>query len=148
MKWDFSFRLHPGESVIEKEGGGKGFGLKSIYSPVLTDKRVAFRFNSLTSNMTQSFNYEEISEVQTTARLLIKYLRIISNGKAYLFNIDSPEKWAAKIIQNKERFKSPEKTQTVKARPSLTELLSMLETLKEYGLLTEQEFEEKRKNIM
>lgn len=147
MKWDFSFRLHPGESVIEKEGGGKGFGLKSIYSPVLTDKRVAFRFNSLTSNMTQSFLYEEISDVQTTSRLLVKYLKIISNGKAYLFNIDSPDKWAEKIMQNQKRFKSLERP-SAKPRPSLTELLSMLETLREYGLLTEQEFEEKRKNIM
>jgi hypothetical protein len=148
MKWDFSFRLHPGESVLEKDEGEKKFGLKSIYSPVLTDKRVVFRFNSLTSNMTQSFFYEEISDVQTTTRLLVKYLKIISKGKAYLFNIDSPEKWAAKIIRNKERFRSPEKTQAEKQRPSLTELLSMLETLRDYGLLTEQEFEEKRKNIM
>jgi hypothetical protein len=147
MKWDFSFRLHPGESVIEKEGGGKGFGLKAIYSPVLTDKRVAFRFNSLTSNMTQSFLYEEIFDVQTTARLLIKYLRIISGGKVYLYNIDDPEKWAEKIMQSKKRFKTLERP-PAKPRPSLTELLSMLETLREYGLLTEQEFAEKRKNIV
>jgi len=147
MNWNISFKLQPGEELVEKADDGKGFGLQAMYTPVLTNRRALFKFNSLNTNLVQSFSYDEITSARQVARLLVKYLKLTVDGRDVLLNVDDPEGWAGKIMECRERY-GGKGAEPAKSRPrSLSELLGMLETLKEYGLLSAEEFEDKRRKI-
>ena len=149
MKWNISLRLEQGEEFVEKQEDARKFGIKAMYTPMLTNRRALFRFNSLSTNMVGSFAYSEITDVQTVSRLLIKYLKVSTKSKDHLLHVDDPDEWARKIKEFKERFK-PKRNAAAPAvrRPSLPELLAMIETLKEFGLLSPDEFEAKRRMIL
>lgn len=148
MKWNISLKLEQGEEFIEKQEDVRRFGLKAVYTPMLTNKRALFRFNSLSTNMVGSFEYSEITDVQPVSRLLIKYLKISTKGKDHLLHVDNPEEWARKIKESRERFRSNGMAAPAARRPSLPELLAMIETLKESGILSPDEFEAKRRMIL
>ena len=148
MKWNISLKLEQGEEFIEKQQDGRKFGLKAMYTPVLTNKRALFRFNSLNTNMVGSFAYSEITGVQTVSRLLIKYLKVSTKNKDHLLHVDDPDEWARKIKEFKERYRPNGCAAAVVRKPSLPELLAMIETLKEFGLLSPDEFEAKRRMIL
>lgn len=148
MKWNISLRLEQGEEFIEKQEDARKFGLKAMYTPMLTNKRALFRFNSLSTNMVGSFTYSEITDAQAVSRLLIKYLKISTKNKDHLLHVDDPDEWARKIKEFKERFRSKGNAAPAARRPSLPELLAMIETLKEFGLLSPDEFEAKRRMIL
>ena len=104
MKWNLSYRLDPAEDVLEEDEFERKLGLQAMYSYVLTDRRVLFRFNSLNTKLTQSFTYGEIQSADTVSRLMVRYLKITSAGRDYLINVRDPEGLAAKLMENKGRF--------------------------------------------
>jgi len=149
MKWNLSLRLEPGEEVIEGPGEFSNFSLATMSTPILTNRRAAFKFNALSTGLIQSFPYEHITDAQAVTRLLIKYLKLTARGREYFLNVTEPEIWAEKIHINKERFQddAPPAAPT-RQKPSISELLGMLDSLKEYGVLTDEECAEKRKKIL
>jgi len=156
MNWSLSYKLLPGEEVLDGPGDDEGFGLKATYSMVLTNKRVIFKFNSLSSGLVQSYLYDHITDARPVQRLLIRYLRLNVKGRDVFMHVGGPEVCAKKIMEYKERFRdgspspasAPATATAAKgAAPSLGELLAMLGTLRDYGLLTSEEYEEKRKKL-
>ena len=150
MKWSISVRLQPGEEIVEQDRDNRLLGLKPIHSVILTNKRCLFRFNTLNTNMVQAFDLTEISSVRQASRLLIKYLRLTVGGKDYLFNVSNTDTWAARLSESiageSDRIKATAPREPLKV--SLTELVVMLDTLKKVGLLTEEEYEAKKKMII
>ena len=146
MKWSISIRLMPGEEIVGQDNLNTKFGLMPTHSAVLTNRRAIFRFNSLNTKMVQSFDISEIESAEVVSRLLIKYLKMRAGGKDYYYNVETPEEWAGRISAAVAVNKAAPAREPVKV--SLGELLMMLETLKKYGLLTEDEFEVKRKMII
>jgi len=146
----FSFKLQPDEKLAEQPQDDNNFGLKSMYTPLITDRRVAFRFNSLSSGLVQSYHYDEITQARSVSRLLVKYLKLTVKGREYFLQVEDPESLADRINELMAAFKGKAAGPAPvsgKARPTLAELIVMLENLREYGLLTDEEFEDKRSRI-
>jgi|GEM_PF-4797791 len=146
MRWNISTKFEPGEEIVEEQSEKRL--IKAVYTPILTNRRALFRFNSLSTSLVQSFRYEEIASAQMAVRLMVKYLKLNSKGKDYFLNVPDPDSLGARLMELKGIYaeKPGEKPAAVK-KYSLGELLAMLEALREYGLLTAEEFSEKRKLI-
>jgi len=151
MFWSMSFQLLPGEAIIDssdKRDGKAGSGIKPSYSVFLTNKRVVFRFDSLRTSMSQSFQYAEILGAGTCKRLFITYLFLKTIEKTHFLHVDMAEHWRDKILGLKKQFAAEEGEQE-KSRAAgrggntRDELLAMLTILRENGLLTDAEFAEK-----
>ena len=151
MFWSMSFQLLPGEAIVDSSdshAGKSSPGIKPAYSVFLTNKRVVFRFDSLRSSMVQSFQYAEILETGTRKRLFINYLSLKTKMKTHYLHVDPPQYWSGKIMDAKDEFTAgeagPEKDGTDRREgEARDELLAMLKTLHENGVLTQAEFDEK-----
>lgn len=112
MGWAISFRLKPGEEIIDTSMElDKGI-IKPVYSVVITNQRALFNFIPMSSTLLgssiwNSFNYGEISKVEVVTRLLIKYLRVITPIRDYYLNVSNPDYWAEKIKDLKEKYSEP-----------------------------------------
>lgn len=154
MAWSLSFKLQPGEEIIDDSTKMKTSAIKPAYSVFLTNRRAVFRFDTLGSSLIQSFDYEDIDEAMPTKRLLIDYLSITSQGRKFFLNTSDARYWAERIMQIKD---TPMEIQPKtadggakiaetppKARSRTTEeLKEMLTELKEHGMLSHAECEEK-----
>lgn len=104
MSWAVSFKLLLGEEIIEDSSENQHALIKPVYSILLTDKRVIFRFDGLGSLLKKSFYYNEIHDAKPIKRLNISYLFIKSKGREYLFNTSDSEFWSKKIMSIKENI--------------------------------------------
>ncbi|MGE5892605.1 MAG: PH domain-containing protein [bacterium] len=142
MIWSFSNQLLPDEQVIEKPDAKSSMGIRSTYSALLTNKRVLFRFEALGSNLTQSFFYDEIEDVQPSKRLFVNYLQVKTQKKEYFINTSDTEYLADKIKSMKEQLKSTCSRDKQNENERCI-LLDMLDILRKNGILTDEEYEEK-----
>ena len=155
MFWSMSFQLLPGEAIIDstdKREGETASGIKPSYSVFLTNKRVVFRFDSLRTSMSQSFQYAEILGAGTCKRLFITYLFLKTKEKTHFLHVDLAEHWRDKILGLKDQFAAEvgerqEAKATSGGEKGRGELMTMLRVLRENGLLTEAEFVEKTATV-
>jgi hypothetical protein len=151
MNWSFSVKLMPGETVVDKPEDARLFGIKTVHTPILTNRRAMFKFNSLSTGLIQSFNYDEIDDARPANRLMIKYLRLICGSKEYYMNVDVPEEWALKIMGYKDQFGESPKAGAAHAAASSVhtpdELAAMLDALYTAGVITDEERAEKLARI-
>lgn len=153
MSWGLSFQLHPGETVIEDSSLEDKNLVKSVYSVLLTERRVVFRFNGFGSKLCKSFMYGEIKGIQTTTRLFVSYLRITTYTHDELFNVCDADYLANRIRECKAMYSEEALPPVSSPSPLLSEesspakrkknLYNMLLALKEHGLLTDDEFKKK-----
>jgi len=148
MSWSFSVKLMPGETIIEEGETASSFGVQSEHTPILTDQRVMFKFNTLSSGLVQSFPYGEITGARSATRLMIRYLKLSVGDREHYLKVDDPDVWAAKIIEHRERFLKNAAGHESEPSPTKPELVSMLENLYRAGILTGEELAEKRKKVM
>ena len=148
MFWTFSFQLMSGEEIVEDARPSPKGLVKSAYAVFLTNKRVVLRFQSLGSNLTQSFLFEEIEDAYPQKRVFVTYLALKTYKRTYYFHVGDVEYWAGRIVEFRGQVEGPAdsmpgSTQPMESRQD-QELLAMLTKLRESGLLTEEEFEAKR----
>jgi len=109
MGWKISFRLRPDEEIIDTSMGAEKGLIKPLYSVVLTNQRVLFNFNPMSSpligsTLWNSFDYDEISKVEVVSRLFVKYLKVITKRRQYYLNVSNPDYWIKRIMDFKEEF--------------------------------------------
>lgn len=110
MGWGISFRLRPEEEIIDTSMEAEKGVIKPVYSVVLTNQRVLFNFNPMsspilgTSFLWKSLDYDEISKVEVVARIFIKYLKVITPKRDYYLNVTNPDYWVKRIMDFKETF--------------------------------------------
>lgn len=138
MNWSLRLKLLPGEVILDRPDDKRTFGIKTVHTPILTNQRALFKFNSLSSGMVQCFPYDEIDDARPANRLMIKYLRLICGSNEYYLNVDVPEEWALKILGYKEM-----QEQSAGAPGSAEELEANLRKLHAAGVLTDEELNEK-----
>jgi len=146
MFWTLSFELLPEEEIIDDTADRDRSGIKSAYSLFLTNKRVIFRFDGLGSSLSQSFFYNEITDVSTSRRLFITYLEVKTKKKRFLFHIADAPYWLKRILEIKNEMPTYEESR-LGIKPSAAarkrELLDMLTVLRRHDLLSDVEVEEK-----
>lgn len=114
MGWTISFKLKPGEEVLDTSMEKDKGIIKPVYAIVLTNQRVLFNFIPMSSpllgsSIWNSFTYNEISKVEVVTRLFVKYLKVKTPIRDYYLNVSNPDFWAERIRDFKERFSEPQK---------------------------------------
>jgi hypothetical protein len=104
MSWAFSFDLLPGEDIVEDSSKNLSMLIKPVYSVLLTNQRVLFRFDGLGSLLKKTFLYNQIQEARPLKRFNINYLFIKANGSEHFFNIADPELWSIKITNARDQY--------------------------------------------
>lgn len=92
----------PGEQILDDSSKDQDTLIKPVYSVLLTDKRVVFRFDGLGSLLKKSLSYNDIENARSVKRLGINYLQIEAGGREHFFNTADPEIWSRKIMIIKE----------------------------------------------
>ncbi len=143
MNWSLKLKLLPDEVILDKPDDKRTFGIKTVHTPILTNQRALFRFNSLSSGMVQCFPYDEIDDARPANRLMIKYLRLICGSNEYYMNVDDPEEWALKILGYKEMQEQGRAAGGQAVAGGTAELEANLRKLHAAGVLTDDELNEK-----
>jgi len=107
MSWAFSFELLPGEDIAEDSSKNQSSLIKPVYSVVITNRRVIFRFDGLGSLLKKSFFYDQLQDASPVKRFNINYLLIRAGGREYFFNIADPELWSKKISDARDHYTAP-----------------------------------------
>jgi len=141
-----------GESLWGDDRSRKS-GTKGYVRTVITDSRVAVKIPQLTGNDRRSVPYESITSVDLDTGLVNKRLSLQTPGQTYHIEAHDPGKdevrRAVKFIRNKIT-ESNEETVVVEdsSEPDPTEQLKNLKELHEQGVLTDEEFEEKKSDLL
>lgn len=107
MGWGLSFRLRPDEEIYDTSMESEKGVIKPVYSVILTNQRVLFSFNPMSSSILgsslwNSFEYNEISEIEVVSRIFIKYLKLTAKNRQYHMKVNDPDYWAEKIRNYRE----------------------------------------------
>lgn len=160
--------LDEGESVhyltkgskVTVKGDGSGFGgndketkagTKGKVRAAFTDGRVAIKIPQLTGSDEQTIPYDTVTSVDLDSGLVTKELKLQTEGYSYEIKVEDPGKEECRDITKfvRER-RSSEGDQTVVAEsdPDPTEQLQRLKELHEDGVVSDEEFEEKKEDLM
>jgi hypothetical protein len=140
-----------GKTIEIKYGGGDDdkWG-KSVYT-VVTNKRVLVVIaQRLSGNDTRSIEYRSIDGVNFEKGLINKELHIRAGGATYEMHVldQSETKEAMGYIREQVRAAQQPSQTTVESEPDPTEQLKNLKELHDEGVLSEEEFESKKKKLI
>ena len=133
-------------------------GLTSVdptdFSTVITDKRIFTVVPEMTGNDVKNIPYDSITGVDLDTGLVRKRLTLQTHGRTYHISAthsDRDECYAAMkyIRQQRDKANSQsehEKSSAVQDDP--LDRLGKLQDLREKGVLTEEEFEEKKRDLL
>jgi hypothetical protein len=140
-----------GKTVEIKYGGGDDdkWG-KSVYT-VVTNKRVLIVIaQRLSGNDTRSIEYRSIDGVNFEKGLINKELHIRAGGATYEMHVldQSETKEAMGYIREQVQASQQPSQTTADSEPDPTEQLKNLKELHDEGVLSEEEFESKKKKLI
>ena len=151
-------------STVDVEGSSAGSslfgddrsrksGTSGYVRAVITGERVAVKIPQLTGNDERSIPYESITSVDLDTGLVNKRLSLQTPGQTYHIEAHEPGKngvrQAVKFIRNKIK-ESNEETIVVEdsSEPDPTEQLKNLKELHDEGVLSDEEFEGKKSDLL
>ena len=119
----------------------------------MTEKRVAVKIPQWLGSDERSIPYDSITSVDLDTGLINKRLTLQTPGQTYHIEAHEPGKEecreAIKFIRKKiSESKQPQVVQQEASEPDPTEQLINLKELHDDGILSEEEFEEKKKSLL
>lgn len=138
-----------GTSLFGNDRGRKS-GTKGYVRTAFTDTRAAIKIPQLTGTDERSVPYQNITSIDLDTGLLKKRLSLKTNSQAYHIEIDKPGKDECREIVKFLRDKVEESQQTTvsSSEPDPTEQLQRLKELHDDGVLSDEEFEEKKEELL
>lgn len=143
--------LHGGETVEQMTTGayGKGHGLV-----VLTDRRLLFMHEGVMSKSSEDFPIEKVSSVSWSSGMVFGTIIIFASGNKS--EIGSVQKDDGKEIVDKIRHRLSSPSPAAHAAPAQEavavadpiEQLKKLGELRDAGVVTEEEFEQKKSDLL
>jgi len=137
------------EGGVEKERTGSSIGKKM--KTVVTNKRVLLIIpQRLKGTDTKTIMYDNIAGVDISSGYLIRKLRIQSLSQVYDIHILSEEVAEQAVDYIRERHQEASQTteEVTAPAPDPTEQLKNLKELNESGTISDEEFEEKKDELM
>jgi len=146
MAWCMSLKLLPEEWIIDEGESTTHYGMMPEHTPIITNKRILFKYNTLSTGLVKSFRFDDVSDVATETRFGISYLKVTAVGRFHYMKVNDPEVWATKIQDALVNFLSDgfPKPEEPAASIDKSELLTILDRLHDAGLLTPEELSTKR----
>lgn len=153
-----------GGSGIDVEGSGAGQslfgddrsrkqGTTGYVRTVATDKRVAIKIPQLTGNDERSIPYNSITSVDLDLGLVNKRLTLQTPGQTYHIGVGNTDKDELREITKFIRQKISEANQPTSLTPKKeqenpAEQLEKMSDLHEKGVLTDEEFQNKKEDLL
>lgn len=151
-------------STVDTEGAGSGHslfgddrsrksGTTGYVRAAITDRRVAVKIPQLTGNDQRSVLYDNITSVDVDTGLVNNRLTLHTAGPTYHIEVHEPGKEelneAAGFIRKQvSAAKQPDTRPVGGSEPSTADRLRELKELNEEGLLSDEEFESKRTELV
>lgn len=141
-----------GESrgVFGSDVDGKNSFLSSILTGA-TNKRLVSKIPQVTGDDEQTIPYSRIEGVDLDTGLVKKKLTVKTSGSAYEFQVADPDadeiREMARFIREKMKESQQSNAQAA-AQPDPTEQLKNIKELHDEGVLSDEEFEEKKNDLL
>lgn len=151
-------------STVDVEGSSAGSslfgddrsrktGTRGWVRAAITDKRVAIKIPQWLGSDERSVPYNSITSVDLDTGLLKKRLSLQTPGQTYHIEVDNPGKGecreAVRFIRSKiSEAKLPQVITQESSDPDPTEQLKNIKELHDQGVLSEEEFEEKKQSLL
>lgn len=153
-------RLKPGEQIHYLFTGGGGLEIngdkdtrKGLTRTAITDERVLVKADTGFGHDHQTIRYDNISGVSVTSGMINVAIRIDSRGTTYKFRVQQAQNSediaheAVEFIRDKtSQATNPDTTEQDSESP--IDKLERLRDLKEDGIISEEELEEKKEDLM
>jgi len=140
-----------GESLFGDDRGRKS-GSKGFVRAAITDRRIAVKIPQWLGNDERTIPYTNITSVDLDTGLLKKRLTLQTPGSTYHIEVDEPGKSecrdATQFIRDKMSESNQPDVVMEESEPDPTEQLKRLKELHEDGVLTNDEFEKKKQNLL
>jgi len=122
---------------------------------VVTNRRVIQLAGVFSKNVTDS-SLEKVNDVKLTQSFLgrmlgygdIEILTASELGVNKLTHIGRPIQYKTTMINAKEKLETPAAAAPARPLPNLADLLAQLDTLRQHGVLTEAEFQNKKAELL
>ncbi|NEU56144.1 PH domain-containing protein [Halorussus sp. MSC15.2] len=145
---------------IQEKGEGRGVlgsdvdAKNSLLSSILTgatDKRLVSKIPQMTGDDEQTIPYSRIEGVDLDTGLVTKKLTVKTSGSAYEFGVQDPDADEVREMVRFIREKMKESQQAnapAASEPDPTEQLKNIKELHDQGVLSDEEFEEKKNDLL
>lgn len=140
--------LSEGEGVLNLASGQYG-GRQGLL--VVTDRRLLFYEKGMGRSRQEDFPYSKISSIQTSTGMMSGELIIFASGNKAKVEKVLPKERTTEIgdyIRNRISDDKPVTTPTAAAAPSAADRLQTLQSMRDQGLVSDDEFEAKRQQIL
>jgi hypothetical protein len=153
-------KLHKGEQIISFAEGyiGKmmGSGKDTQYNGdlVLTDQRLVFYAKRvfLTPEVYKSMPLKQISSINFTAGWIKKTIELVTNNDflefKFLGNKEVIEEFQKAVESTRDKIMNTTNTQPTIVNDSIPDQIKKLAELKDLGILTEDEFNTKKQELL
>lgn len=151
-------------STVDVEGSSAGSslfgddrsrksGTRGWVRAAITDKRVAIKIPQWLGSDERSIPYDSITSVDLDTGLIKKRISLQTAGQTYHIEADEPGKEecreAVRFIREKiSESKQPQVITQESSDPDPTEQLKNIKELHEQGVLSDEEFEEKKQSLL
>lgn len=151
-------------STVDTEGAGSGSslfgndrsrksGTRGWVRAAITDQRTVVKIPQVLGDDERSIGYDNITSVDVDTGLVNKRLTLHTAGPTYHVEVQEPNKQevsdAAGFIRRQvSEANQPTVVQTESSEPSASERLRELKDLHDDGLITDEEFEDKRAGLV
>lgn len=147
-------------STVDVEGAGSGTslfgnnrsrksGTRGYVRAAFTEERVAIKIPQLTGSDERSVPYHNIVSVDLDTGLIKKRVTLQTAGPTYHIEVDKPGKDECRQLIRYVRDKVSEAQQSENGSGTdPTEQLQRIKELHDDGVLTDEEFEEKRQKLL
>lgn len=148
-------------STVDVEGDGSGTslfgndrsrksGTKGFVRAAFTDRRVVVKVPQWLGSDERSIPYQNITSADLDTGLVKKRISLQTAGQTYHIEVDQPGKEECREALRHVRERSAAANQTVAggSAPDPTEQLQRLKELHDDGVVTDDEFEEKKQNLL
>lgn len=151
-------------STVDVEGSSAGSslfgddrsrktGTRGWVRAAITDKRVAIKIPQWLGSDERSVPYDSITSVDLDTGLVKKRISLQTAGQTYHIEVDDPGKEecreATRFIRQKiSDSKQPQVISQESSDPDPTEQLKNIKELHDQGVLSDEEFEEKKQSLL
>lgn len=150
-------------STVDVEGSSAGHslfgddrsrksGTRGYVRAAITDRRVVVKIPQWLGDDERSVPYQNITSVDLDTGFVTKRLSLQTPGQTYHIEAHEPDKEevrdAVKFIRNKITDSQQGQTVIQESQPDPTEQLKNIKELHDQGVLTDEEFEEKKSELL
>ncbi|WP_185715572.1 PH domain-containing protein [Halocatena pleomorpha] len=136
---------------IEGDGPEDESSLTGVFTAI-TDKRIAVNVSQFLGDDERYIPYSSIISCNLDTGMTVRYVTIVTRGPTYRIDVSQPSdselREALQFVQNKATAARDAANETSRSAQDPTEQLKNIKELHDEGVLTDEEFNEKKRQLL